>query len=389
MQAKDNSLNKLISLTFDESPKVRKEAAKSLGALDDPAALFALVELSYDKDPVVKNYAQDVLDLKKRNEKEVMSFAEMFSTGKKEEPAQKDAQPTSTKDKVLQPITMLFEKRLGKEKADRVKARMMPAIEKIYMKRVAGATTEQTDESGRKAMQEFLTSYLEAVSDVNGSAPEAPEQQEAPHDGGAEKQEFEMHEELADELGELSTKNRQFEMAASEISEIETIEEVEQKQEIVLEKLPDTVFKKAYESMMLSDGDDEIMKREMERAIKNAKHDVRMAYILARKKFKETNITHITKLRDGMRNVNTEDLSVKSVENKEYAKTKKLKDTVTRVVVNDLEGDEGVIYLFDGRGQVLKIGMSIRVVKGYVKTFEFSGETALTISKKGNVYIVL
>jgi len=388
MQAKDNSLNKLISLTFDESPKVRKDAAKSLGALDDPAALFALVELSYDKDPVVKNYAQDVLDLKKRNEKEVMSFAEMFSTGKEQEPAQKDAQPTSTKDKVLQPITMLFEKRLGKEKADRVKARMMPAIEKIYMKRVAGAA-EQTDESGRKAMQEFLTSYLEAVSDVNGSEPSVPEPQEAPSDAVAEKEGFEMHEELADELGEVSTKNRQFEMAANEISEIETIEEVEQKQEIVLEKLPDTVFKKAYESMMLSDGDDEIMKREMERAVKNAKHDVRMAYILARKKFKETNITHITKLRDGMRNVNTEDLSVKSVENKEYAKSKKMKDTVTRVVVNDSEGDEGVVYLFDGRGQVVQPGMNIRVVKGYVKTFEFSGETALTISKKGNVYIVL
>jgi len=386
MQAKDNSLNKLVSLTFDESPKVRKEAAKSLGALDDPAALFALVELSYDKDPVVKNYAQDILDQKKRNEKEVMSFAEIFSTGKKEEPAQKDAQPTSTKDKVLQPITMLFEKRLGKEKADRVKARMMPAIEKIYMKKVEGTTTEQTDESGRKAMQEFLTSYLEAVSDVNGSTPEP---REALQEARSEKQEFEMHEELADELGELTTKDRQFETVASEISEIEAAEEVEQKQENVLEKLPDTVFKKAYESMMLSDGDDEIMKREMERALKNAKHDVRMAYLLARKKFKETNITHLTKLRSGMRNVNTEDLIVKVVESKEYPKTKKLKEVVTRVVVNDSEGDEGVIYLFDGRGQVLKPDMRVRIVKGYVKTFEHSGETAITISKKGNVYIVL
>jgi hypothetical protein len=33
--------------------------------------------------------------------------------------------------------------------------------------------------------------------------------------------------------------------------------------------------------------------------------------------------------------------------------------------------------------------MRIRVVKGYVKAFDFSEETALTISKKGNVYIVL
>lgn len=382
------TLNKLVSLTFDESPKVRKEAAKSLGELDDPAALFALVELSYDKDVGVKTIAQDILDKKKHSEKEVMSFAEIFSSGKKEE-TPKGELPSTTKDKVLHPITMLFEKRLGKEKADRVRERMMPAIEKIYQKAVS-PESERSDESGRKAMQEFLTSYLEAVSDVNGSDRAGPEAPEPESEGAGEKDGgFEVHEQLANELGEVTTKEKQFEVVAKEISDIEAAEEIEQKQENVLTKLPDTVFKKAYETMMLSEGDDDIMKREMERAIKSAKHDVKLAYVLARKKFKETDITHLTKVRNAMRNVNTEDLTVKEVESKEYDRTKRMKDVLTRIVVNDAEGDEGVVYLFDGRGSEVKPGMRIRVVRGYVKTFEFSGETALTISRKGNVYIVL
>lgn len=385
MQSAPQSLNKLVSLTFDESPKVRREAARSLGALDDPAALFALVELSYDKDISVKTIAQNILDQKKRSEKEVMSFAEMFSSGKKEEA--QAGQPMETKEKVLQPITMLFEKRLGKEKADRVRQKMMPAIEKIYMKTVEDREREPTEESGRQAMQEFLTSYLEAVSDVGEMAPARPEAEEK---RDAVPAEFQVREELADDLGEVATKEKQFEMVAREVGEIEAAEEVEEKkQDVTVQSMPDTVFKKAYDAMMLSEGDDEIMKREMERAVKNAKHDVKLAYTLARKRFKETNITHITKIRNGMRNVNTEDLLVKEAETSEYDKSKKVKDTVTRMVVNDEEGNEGVVYLFEGRGGQVKPGVKIRIVRGYVKTFEFSGETALTISKKGNVYIVL
>ena len=213
MQEKESSLNKLVSLTFDESPKVRKEAAKSLGKLDDPAALFALVELSYDKDISVKNAALDILEQKKRSEKEVMSFAEMFSSGKNEEPEGKGEHAADTKEKVLQPITMLFEKRLGKEKADRVKEKMMPAIEKIYMKTVSG-NKHAGDESDRKAMQEFLTSYLEAVSDIGEAGPQPPEGGEPAEggDGGPG-----VREQLADELGEVGTKDKQLDIVGREI----------------------------------------------------------------------------------------------------------------------------------------------------------------------------
>jgi hypothetical protein len=410
MEPTSSSLNRLVSLTFDENPKVRKEAAKSLGALDDPAALFALVELSYDKDVSVKKIAQDILDLKKHTEKEVMSFAEIFATDKKEETHLGGNAANDKKNRVLAPITSLFERKLGKATADRVKAKMMPAIEKIYQKSVSGSGSADkvvTEEHGRKAMQEFLTSYLEAVSDVSKSAqaerdseesdaseimemPDAAGSPKIPNDPDGGVSTFEVQEHLAGELGTIGSKDKHIELVSKELEEIEEAEREEIQEAAVLEKrMPDNMFRKAYEAMMLSEGDDEIMHREMERMLKNLKHDVKLAYTLARRKFKETNLTHLTKLKNGMRNVNTEDLIVKSIENKEYAKSKKLKEVYTRMLVNDVEGSEGVVYLFEGRGAVVQIGMKIRIVKGFAKTFDFSGETALTISQKGNIYIVL
>lgn len=368
MQAKTPSLNKLVSLTFDEDPHVRKKAAKTLGEIDDPAAIFALVELSYDKDLGVKKVAQDILEKKKQSQEEVMSFAEIFSSREVEE--EPENIPSSKKDKVLQPITKIFEKSLGKEKAERLRSKMMPTIEKIYHQR---AGREKPAEHEKTPMQEFLTSYLEAVSDIG--------------DGPSGEEPFEVHEELVGSLDSVGSEKR-LDMVSREIAEIEAAEMVEQKQEEDLEKLPDTAFKRAYETMMLSGGDDAIMKKEMKRLVRNIEKDVKLAYNLAKKKFKETKITHLTKIRNGMRNINTEDLIVKAVEHGEYAKSKKTKEAYTRVMVNDEEGNEGIIYLFEGRGFALEPGMKVRVVKGFVKSFEFSGETAITITK-GNVYIVL
>jgi hypothetical protein len=375
MQPKTAQLNKLVSLTFDESPEVRKKAAKDLGELDDPAAVFALVELSYDKDPEVKIAAMDILDKMKKGQEDVMSFAEIFSSKNAEDKSTPEETPKTTKEKVLRPITKIFEKSLGKEKAAKLKSRMMPAIEKIYQKSVVKDKPKEGTE--RTAMQEFLTSYLEAVSDIG----------ETGSINGDSN--FEMHEEIAGDLDTIGTKEKKLEMVTREIEEIEAAELVEEKQEAGLDKLPDTFFKKAYETMMVSGGDDAIMRKEMKRMIKSAENDAKLAFNMAKKKFKETNITHLTKLKDGMRNVNTELLIVRDVENMEYQKTKKTTDIVTRVLVNDDEGNEGILYLFDGRGSYLKPGMNVKVVKGYVKTFDFSSETAVTISKKGNVYIVL
>ena len=122
--------------------------------------------------------------------------------------------------------------------------------------------------------------------------------------------------------------------------------------------------------------------------MRDAIRDIKMAYNLAKKKFKELKITQLTKIKDGLRNVNTDVLTVSNVENIEYPKGRE-KKVATRLIVKDEEENEGIFYLFDNRGLGIQPGVKIKIVKGYVKTFDFSNETALTISSKGNVYIVL
>jgi len=402
--AAQGDLSKLVSLTFDESPKIRIEAAESLGKLDDPAALFALVDLSYDKEPEVRKKAQEILDKKKKTEEEVMSFAEIFSRGKKKEKEKekekekKKQESLSKKEKIMSPINNLFEKRLGKEKAEKVRLKMMPTIEKLYKK--SGNRGRINEEHGKEVIQEFLTNYLEAVSGVNGDSETAiPQEQiepEASVSTKVEVPETEVVETIAgdgtavEQLDEVGTNERKLDKVSSEIMDIEANDFAEMKEEENFESdLPDTFFKKAYETMMLSDGDDDVMKGEMKRMIAQAQKDIKLAYKIAKDKFKQRKITDITKIKDGMRNINTDILTVVEVESMEYQKTKKQKAIAKRAIVADDEGNEGVLYLFDDRGEGLGPQMKIKIVKGYAKTFDFSGETALTISKKGNVYIVL
>lgn len=347
---KRKELERLISLTFDESPAVRKDAAVRLGEIDDPAAIFALLELSYDKEPEVSQTARKILEEKRNGETtETLSFAELFEAGA-EKPKREALVPSTKRKKLLEPIEKLFEKKLGKEKGERIKAKMMPAIERIY----DNVIEKKVDE---KKVQSLLTSYLDAI----GSMSEV-------------------------DMGSIG-----------KVEELEGIEKKVEKEEVEEpEKLAEqpegiqpTIFHHAMDVMRESEGDENIMVREMKKFKKYVNDQIDLAFSIAKSRFKQVHVTHLTEIKDGMRNINTDDLFVVDVQHGEYQKTKTKKDFYTRVLARDGEGSEGVIYLFEGRGQFVKPGMKIKVVKGVAKTFKFSGETALTVTKAGNVYIVL
>ncbi len=339
-------LDKLISLTFDEDPEVRKRAALSLAGNDDPAAMFALIELSHDKDPGVREVATKLLDELKKKEPELMSFAEMFSAGA--------AKKEDSMREVVEPITKIFEKKLGKEKAEQVKEKILPTLEKM-----------QKDKKVK--MQEFLSTYLGVLSDLEevGGGKEEPSKQE---------------------LEELEALDK----AEVELKEVEVEESEEDELERFLNSnlnLPQSYFAQAYEIMLRCEGDEKIMKKEKERLINQAKKEIDLAFRVVRNRFRAIKLTRLSEIKHGMRNVNTSPLRVIAVEKRNYKKGRK-EAAFTRVVVDDGES-EGVIYLFDGRGEGLKPGMQIKLEHAYAKTFKFSGETVLTHGKKTNIYILI
>lgn len=402
------NLNQLISLTFDASPEVRRQAAVELSRYDDPGANFAILELTYDKDASVSGLARGILDKRRASQPELMSFADVFAQGEEKKAEEEKRSPEearkaeTAREKMLKPIQQLFEKKLGKEKAEAMKSRMMPTIEKIYMKAVG--TNGHVNEEKGKAVQEMLTDYLDVISgaethvitdsgEMKGDRPKMPREAPEP-DGSDAEQELEAGSGGL-ELQSVGTKELDMGKAGRELDEVAADSEVEVPETETgnrgqeTETKGGTLFRLAYDTMMASEGDEDVMKRAMRNMLKNAEEEIRLAFRVAKERHKQINITHITELRSGMRNVNTVPLLVKSVEHKEYQKSKRVRDNFTRLVVSDDEGNEGVVYLFDNRGALVKEGMRVKIEKGYAKTFGFSGETALTVTKKGSAYVML
>ncbi|MEW5996093.1 MAG: hypothetical protein AB1657_00665 [Candidatus Micrarchaeota archaeon] len=402
------TLNELISLTFDSNPEVRKQAAMELSHYDDPGANFAILELTYDKDARVSGAAREILDKRKASQPQLMSFADVFSKGeeKKKEEKPQTAEETrkveTVREKMLKPIHQLMERKLGKEKAEAMKSKMMPTLEKIYLKAV-GKNGQVNEERG-KAVQEMLTDYLDVISgaethvitdegEEKGQTPTVPEKAEEVNDGPGELETEDRKPETGVELERVGTKELEMGRAARELEEAAAESEVEELETI--DRKPETgagagtMFQLAFDTMMASDGDEDVMKKAMESMVRNAEEEIRLAFRVAKEKYKQMNITHLTELKSGMRRVNTVPLLVKNIGHREYQKSKRVKDTFTRLLVADEEGNEGVIYLFDNRGGIVKEGMRVKIENGYAKTFAFAGETALTISKKGNAYIIL
>lgn len=379
LQKKD--LQRLISLTFDEDPEVRKGAAKSLEQTDDPGALFALLELTYDKEESVKETARKILEKKGSSRSELVPLSELLSYRPEEKDQEQEIELSDTKKKLLHPIELLFEKHLGKEKAEIVKRKMMPSLEKVYF-RSKKAKIISSDER-RVAVQEFLTNYLDAISD---SHPDREEEDTAPESKLKCEDAVDSLEHLEQVSSGVSIDG---EKAESIIKEMESIKEEyseEKEHEKFLDNAPEGIFRKAYEIMMYSGGDIKLMKKEMRRMIKNTERDIKMAFYLAKEKFKENRITKLTDIKEKMRNIVTDDLTIISMEKVEFKKPRS-SSFALRFLVTDPQENEGVLYLFDGKGEVLDKGMKIKVVKGYAKVI--SGETALTVGTGGNVYIVV
>jgi hypothetical protein len=141
--------------------------------------------------------------------------------------------------------------------------------------------------------------------------------------------------------------------------------------------------------MLASGGDNKLMQKEMKRLTKEAEQDVKLAYNLARDRFKEIKITNLTKIKNGMRNINTELLSVLEVQNITYPKGRNNKENAVRLRVIDEDENEAIVYMFDDRGKWIQKGMDIKITRGFAKTFDFSKETAITVSTKGNIDIIL
>ncbi len=363
-------LEKYISLTFDEDPKVRKMAAEKLASIDDPAATFALLELCYDRDERVREVARKALNIRKPEIHETVSLFDVFSS-QQEQKQDECKEPEQT----MLNIEKLFDKKLGK-KAPVIKKKMFPTIKKLLFN-AAKANADST-------LQEMLPQYLDVVSKIK----KINESEEEGNVEIEEKEGAEREEEGIDEteIGEIGSGIKE-EKIAKEVEEVMSIEGIDEEPVKLVDD--NSILSRISNVFMLSGGDEQALNQEIKRMRKRFEDELKLAVRLAKKRFKRHNITKLSELRDGMRNINTSILLVKDVKHGTYQKSKRKIEQYSRILVEDEGGVEGVIYLFGERGKAITPGMRIKVEKGVAKTFSFSGETAIAIPKKGFIYIVV
>ncbi len=380
-------LHRIISLTFDSDPKVRKEAALKLAEVDDPGASFALLELTYDKDREVAETAKRILEEKSKREPKLLSLAEIFERASKASKAskKKKEETISPNSKVVEHIEKLLQKSVGKERAKTLKDKLLSQIFKDSYKERAPTRKE--------VVQEVLFAYLEELGGVEeqnlGSQTslsrekrEEEKSEESTKERLEEVGEAPLLEEVSSSFDNISSMRRELEEARDD--SYFTIEYKGEK--LVFDSSFKPVFEIALKTFLETD-DERIVKKQLENLKKFYSKQIELAFRIAKEKTKKRKMVSLNEIRDGMRRIFTDLLEVLEVKRISYPRTKTKKDVLVRVLVRDREGNIGVLYLLDGRGYNLSKGMRIRVENGKSKYFSFSGETAIVISGKSSKVI--
>ncbi len=364
-----SEIQKLIRLTFDEDPEVRKSTARKLAKIDDPAAVFALVELSTDKDDGVKELAKKLI-AERPPEEGAESIEEMFTKPKQTEISEK---------KVRERIDRLF-KGVDERKAKRIKEKIVPLfMQKILVNKRRSSESKKAIrlseepeekkakqlklvkeemEKATKQVDNVLTTYLSALDDIE------------PMFGEEKKIKTKQDKEKANIIEE----------------EVEKIKEPEP--EFIYEQsksfLPFFYFMLEKAKHF---GEKEIEK-ESKRILKNIEKDLKLASQMAIEKKrgkKINNIADLIKIKTTKRSINIDFLEVISIESFELKKGRRYQEVKT---ITLKQGENQILAVIPKeRCDGLKIGDKLKLEKAIYKNFPEFSCFALTVTKTGKVFI--
>ncbi|MCX6769203.1 MAG: HEAT repeat domain-containing protein [Candidatus Micrarchaeota archaeon] len=131
-----DSIDSTVSKAFDSDPSVRLRVAQELARVDDPRAIFALIELSSDKDESVKETAQRALGNYKERD-EIVSLEKLLSARKEVRNAPLAAQPEgqatppAQRQNMMPAIERLFA-HYEPKKRESVKRKLLPSLQKLF-----------------------------------------------------------------------------------------------------------------------------------------------------------------------------------------------------------------------------------------------------------------
>lgn len=404
-------IDRLVSLTYDSDSAVRKKAALELAKIDDPRSIFALLELSSDKDREVKELALSNLNNFNHEKEAIVNLEKVF------EARQVGQQPAEDFAESAQKLMPSIE-RLFSNKDPSLKARLMPSIIAKYFSSSAFAARHtgsqaqqkqppQEENSGQqKGMQEGRTEYFK-------EAPVQPQNEgkaEYFEEGQAQQLDVEKIDDAPQERQKMAERpshslspRQQGEQSLdfplpeglkaktmSPISEIESMMPEAQKEETEDEAVklhPNRLafYQWAYALAVDPKMTQSKIRSEEKRLISQLKKDVELAFRLAISRAKTTGIESLSGLKPGMRKVETFPLLVTEVRESSVTSGKK-STSAMRIALSD--GKHTVpLYIEPRRAVGISVGDHVSLHDCKVDFFVETNELVFITGKKGYINV--
>ena len=327
---KPDDLDRIVAQAFDSDPQVRLKVANTLSKIDDPRAIFALIELSSDKDEVVKEIAQRGLGQRKGEQEEIVSIGKLLSERK----AQPSQAPTSTG---------MPQQQTQAQQASR--ANMMPAIERLF----AHYEPKKRESAKRKLLPSLQKLFgfrpeeldpLRELDKISASQQSrdadracAPQRQSAREEEGkpknAENFPFGKHEEpretphKAEHEVEVSEEDTEVvgEPRVMKLGEPEDEAEGEEQHDGLEES--DGIYHYALHIATTPGMGKADLKRESNRLISDFRRRVELAFKLAAEQAREEGFATFSSVKPGMKNLSFSEMPISSITEIAYGPKRK------------------------------------------------------------------
>ncbi|MFA6329049.1 MAG: HEAT repeat domain-containing protein [Candidatus Micrarchaeia archaeon] len=331
---KPDDLDRMVAQAFDSDPAVRLKVANGLSKIDDPRAIFALIELSSDKDEAVKETAQRGLGQRKDEQEEIVSIGKLLSE-RKSQPAQMPSQPgaqqaqQTARADMMPAIERLFAHYEPKRR-ESAKRKLLPSLQKLFGFRPeeldplreldkisAGQQMRELDRAGAAQRQPAREEKRDA--DESEAAPQNAanfpfgkheEPRELPH-----RAEHEV--EVSDEDVELVSEEKERHEASYE-------EDIpEPAQETAEPGAMSKYYALAYRIATTPGMGKPDLKRESNRLINDFKREVELAFKLASEKARDEGLATFANLKPGMKSLSFNDMPISAISEIAYGPRRK------------------------------------------------------------------
>jgi len=390
-----DEIDKLVSLTFDEDPRIRKSVAHDLSMhSQDPRALLALLELSSDKDEQTSSIAKQALGTYKQADAEAFTSLEKFFTDARKEVPESPQEFANTNQRLLPSLEKLFSKNMSSRE------KLLPSIMKLFgSQHHPHSQQTKISEAAHDELEhiDFVHSK-KAILDNAEKSVGIPIRMQNPteiHEKRAAQKQAYSASPTAEQMEEAANFPLPEHLQSKFFSPVASIPiigegEIASGMNEADEYLPVSrldYYKWAYAIAMTPGVSASDLKKEKLRLITEAKQSIELAFKLAVKRAKDEGIESLAGLKPGMGKLSTLPLEVLEHKLITIPKGKTKTIEMSRLLLSD--GKHSIpLYVLPSRAHGIKTGDLVSVSRAIVD-YQIKNPTAQTDAEKGEIILSL